>query len=401
MREPGPATSARPDGHPPRHPAALAAGSAALGIAGVNTRPLEAAALGVAGNWGSTLRLCLDRLVEPARPLSGAHLGDRAASRCWARAVYLLDYTYLVCPTGRGARGRGAVRYRPGFRRMCDPATRRLPVYLDSAAYREAVGTAPTWSSYERYRQAIDLIRPDGALAKDVLGDQEASRAGYERLRSDGYGAVVIPVWQCRPTWDDRAGTLLGRGYGAAAAASDAARAAIANARRAARDPVLRAYCATAPLVAIGGLVQGPCPRAARHLYLGELCRQFPETRLRGLGQGSVMVVNGLGQLGLLDRVSTDGTWWLHNARAEQLAVLQDGMIKSIRLTRTGARSFFTLAELMASNLRALLSAYAGLWTFPAPAEVPTDLRDEDARLELRRRLDAVQLDLFTRLEPA
>jgi hypothetical protein len=113
------------------------------------------------------------------------------------------------------------------------------------------------------------------------------------------------------------------------------------------------------------------------------------------------MVVNGLGQLGLLDRVSTDGTWWLHNARAEQLAVLQDGMIKSIRLTRTGARSFFTLAELMASNLRALLSAYAGLWTFPAPAEVPTDLRDEDARLELRRRLDAVQLDLFTRLEPA
>jgi hypothetical protein len=375
-------------------------GTAAVGIAGVNTRPLQAAALGIAGNWGSTLRPYLDRLVEPIQPLGGAHLGDRAASRCWARAVYLLDYAYLVCPIGRGVREGGAVRYRPGFREMCAPATRRLPVYLDSAAYREAVGTAPGWSSYEHYRQAIDLIRPDGAFAKDVLGDQEASRAGYERLRSDGYGALAIPVWQCRPAWDDRAATRLGRGYAAADAASDAARAAIANARLAARDPILRAYCAAAPLVAIGGLVHGPCPRAVRHLYLGELCKELAETRIWGLGQASGTVVNGLGQLGLLDRVSTDGTWWLHHARTEQLAVLQDGLIRSLRLTHTGARSFFTLAELMASNLRSLLSAYAGLWTFPAPAEVPTDLRDEHARLELRRRLGAVQLDLFARLGP-
>ena len=97
--------------------------------------------------------------------------------------------------------------------------------------------------------------------------------------------------------------------------------------------------------------------------------------------------------------MSTDGSWWIHNARAEQLAVLQDGLIRSVGLTHTGARSFFTLAELMASNLRALLGAYAGLWTFPAPAPVPTDLRDEEARLELRRRLAAAQLELFA--EPA
>ena len=49
----------------------------------------------------------------------------------------------------------------------------------------------------------------------------------------------------------------------------------------------------------------------------------------------------------------------------------------------------------MAANLRALLAAYAGLWTFPAPAEVPTDLRDPEVRLELRRRLAPVQLELF------
>jgi hypothetical protein len=39
----------------------------------------------------------------------------------------------------------------------------------------------------------------------------------------------------------------------------------------------------------------------------------------------------------------------------------------------------------MAANLRSLLSAYAGLWTFPAPAEVPTDLGDPEVRLEIRR----------------
>jgi len=41
------------------------------------------------------------------------------------------------------------------------------------------------------------------------------------------------------------------------------------------------------------------------------------------------------------------------------------------------------------------LSAYAGLWTFPGPPKVPTDLEDLDARLELRRRLVPGQLDLF------
>ncbi len=99
------------------------------------------------------------------------------------------------------------------------------------------------------------------------------------------------------------------------------------------------------------------------------------------------MLLNGLGQLGLLDRVSTDGSWWIHHARTEQFAVLQDGLLKSLRLTHTGAASFFTLLELMAANLRSLLSAYAGLWVFPAPADVPTDLRDPDVRFELRRRL--------------
>jgi hypothetical protein len=67
-------------------------------------------------------------------------------------------------------------------------------------------------------------------------------------------------------------------------------------------------------------------------------------------------------------------------------------------VTPTGARSFFPLLELMSCNLRALLSAYAGLWTFPGPPKVPTDLENLDACLELRRRLARgvpAQLELF------
>ena len=184
------------------------AAGARQGIAGVNTRPLHAATLGIAGNWGSTLRLHVGRVVERPRPLSTSHLGDRAAERGWAHACYFVDYTFAACPDQAGG-----MRYRPGFRTLCDAKSRRLPVYLDSAAYREATGTAPRWSGYERYCQAIDLIRPDAAMAKDVLGDQTASREGYHRLRRDGYASVAVPVWQARPacgvrprrTWGSRA----------------------------------------------------------------------------------------------------------------------------------------------------------------------------------------------------
>ena len=38
-------------------------------------------------------------------------------------------------------------------------------------------------------------------MAKDVVGDQDGSRRGYERLCADGYGDVAIPVWQIMPWW--------------------------------------------------------------------------------------------------------------------------------------------------------------------------------------------------------
>ena len=346
-----------------------------VGIAGVNTRPLMRAAdplIGIAGNWGSTLRPHVERVVAPAPVVGEQRLGDRAALESWRRACYLLDYTYLACPD----RATGRMRYRPGFDAMCAPSTRRLPHYLDSAAYREYTGDAPHWSSYERYLEAIDLMRPDGAMAKDTVGDQAASLRGYERMCADGYRGVTVPVFQIMPGWVAGLSVEV-------------------NARLAARDPVLRRYCDAAPLVAVGGLNQSPVPRAERHVYLAVLCRSFPGTQWWGLGQANPVVVNGLGRAGLLDRVWVDGSWWIHDARAEKIAVLEDGLVKTISLTRTGARSFFPLLELMGANLRSLLAAYAGLWTFPGPARVPTDMDDLDARLELRRRLTGTQPALF------
>jgi hypothetical protein len=243
-------------------PVSCTSRQASVGIAGVNTRALQAATLGIAGNWGSALRPHVERITSSSLATNGVRLGDRASRACWARACYLLDYTYLACPD----RDSGVLRYRSGFAGLYAPETRRLPLYLDSAAYREAAGTAPAWSSHQRYCEAIALIRPDGAMARDVLDDQEASRQGYERLCGDGYGHIVIPVWQARPAWNPTC---------------DAS----ANGRLAASDATLRAYAARAPVVAIGGLVQGPCPRVARHLYLAELVRAFPDTHFWALGQ--------------------------------------------------------------------------------------------------------------------
>ncbi len=352
-----------------------------LGIAGVNTRPLMRAAdplLGIAGNWGSSLRPHVARVVEPGASISKARLGDQAALHASEKACYLLDYTYLTCRDRTTRR----MRYRPGFREMCAPESRRLPLYLDSAAYREFTGGAPAWSSYDAYCEAIELLRPDGVMAKDVVGDQRGSRLGYERMCADGFGDITIPVWQVMPAWVSGLSVE-------------------ANARLATRDLVLRAYCDRARLVAIGGLNQSPCPRAERHRYIEVLCRTFGQNQIWALGQANPVVVNGLGCAGLLDRVWVDRSWWLHDARAEVLAVLEDGLIRTIRLTRTGARSFFPLLDLMSCNLRSLLSAYVGLWTFPGPPKVPTDLEDLDARLELRRRIEATQLDLFAQPDAA
>jgi len=342
-----------------------------LGIAGVNTRPLAAAALGIAGHWGSTLRPHVAELLRAPRALAPRRLGDIVAREGHRRACFLLDYTFVACPERRTKR----MRYRSGREGLLTPTTRPLPLYLDSGAYRLARGTTERWASYQRYCEAIDLMQPTGAMAYDVVGDQEASRAGYERMLRDGYADVVIPVWQAGPSWV--------RGFPAAT-----------NGAIAARDPLLRAYCDRAPLVAIGGLAMGPCPRTQRAAYLGQLYRAFPQAHFWALGQASASVLDQLHSAGMLDRIWCDGTWWVHSACTEVLAYVENGHLRVLDLSKKNAHLPLTLVELMKCNLHALLAAYMGLSTFPAPSPVPLAVEDPEACAELKRRIAPLQLDL-------
>jgi hypothetical protein len=49
---------------------------------------------------------------------------------------------------------------------------------------------------------------------------------------------------------------------------------------------------------------------------------------------------------------------------------------------------------MMAANLRSLLAAYQGLWAWPPPEPLPTDLLDAAQAAELRSRVQAAQLEL-------
>ena len=341
-----------------------------VGIAGINTRPLLAASLGVAGNWGSTLRPHLKTTLAARAPVARYRLGDQAAAS--QRAVFLTDYTYLACPK------LGGMRWRPAFAELLAPETRSRPLYLDSGAFREHAGTAPTWAGYRAYCQAIDLLQPTGAMAKDTIGDQAASRTGWNKMVSDGYRDLVIPVWQVR------------QGYHPALSPA-------ANGRAAAADPVLKEYCDAGQLVAIGGLAKGkdtasPVPRDKRGEYLEALCTALPGVHFWALGQASPTVLNDLARRGILDRVWTDSSWWIHSARAERVAILDHGRLSEIRFddpARAGQHTFLTLVENMAVNLRALLAAYAGLLSYPGPSTVPNDPADPTHRAELRRRITA------------
>lgn len=386
---------------------------AGFGIAGVNTRPLFQASLGIAGldrvakasvaiagNMSSTLReVARQNLLTKRTPLSKKRLGDVAAARTWERALWFPDFTYLVC-TNRD----GGIQWRNEREAMFGAEARAafaeevgapVRLFLDSSAYRRFTKEAPPWATYENYLRAIDLVRPDAYMAYDVFGDSEASLRGYERMVAEGYGARCIPVWPITASWDNRASDTLHRSM---AGATERVRAAIANARRAVQDPVFRYMAARSPLIAIGAMVQGPCPREVRHIYFAELCRLLPDHQFWGMGQASHVVINGLKQYGLLDRVWLDGSWWILHAMTDQIAVIQNGLIKSIDLRGSGTYTTFKAAELMACNLRSATAAYLDLYSSPGPPEVPTEVHDMDAMQDLKRRIteDLQQSDLWT-----
>ncbi|MBN1887240.1 MAG: hypothetical protein JW850_04600 [Thermoflexales bacterium] len=376
---------------------------AACGAAGVNTQPVvEAthASFGVAGiNDASTLRAAYgatgnihtvpDMLKPPAHP-ERKRLGDVAAEVAWRYGVYMADYSYVVCTDDNG---RGEVlRWREGRQDVFGRGKRIIPLFLDCSAYRRWTGTAPAWVSFDSYLSAIALTDPDGFAAYDVIGDQAQSVKYFDAMCAMGYGPDrgCFPVYHVRPGWQDDA-TVTGvtwRGI------PDAARCAVANARKAAADPVMQYYASKSRLIGLGGMVRGPISRDYRHYYIAELCRLMPDHQFWALGQANFKVVNGLGAMGLLNRVWTDGSWWILDAACERFAVIMGGKICMHSLEGI-ASSLFTFTECLAANLRSLLSAYAGLWQWPPPDPLPLDQNDEGEAHELYQRMCQARLDLF------
>ncbi|MBU0491050.1 MAG: hypothetical protein KKA73_07905 [Chloroflexi bacterium] len=388
--------------------------TALCGVAGVNTRPtlredavshasfgvagvkdattLRAAhgACGVAGNLGSTVRAELPDLLRPPHSPQRQRLGDRAAEVAHQYGVYFADYTYVVCTDDRGV---GEIlRWRQGREDVFGVGQRMLPLFLDSSAYRIWTGTAPRWASFDTYLAAIEMIQPDGFAAFDEIGNQGASVKNFDLMTAMGYGPDrgCFPIYHVRPKWRDDA-TVTGLPWRSIPAA---ARCAVANARIAAADPVMKYYAAQSRLIGLGGMVRGPIPRDFRHYYIAELCRAYPDHQFWCLGQANFKVVNGLGALGLLDRCWTDGSWWILDAACERFAVVMDGQIRMHSLEGIAA-SLFTITECMAANLRSLLAAYAGLWEWPPPDPLPLDQHDPDEAEELYDRVHQARLDLF------
>jgi hypothetical protein len=404
-----------------------------VAAAGVNTRQIEGAAMyGIAGNLGSSTRQGFaaeladvagfrerdERLAGLTRHSN--RLGDRAAREAWQRGCFFSDFTYVCTPyeeteTG-GYRRNGTMRWRRGRDLAFDRSNRSLPLLLDSAAYRRFTGTAPGWAGdVVAYIEAIELADPDGYAAYDHIDSRERSLADLDALRSAFPGDERLwPVFSCRWTWRDDAHLDFARlpGWRSTELASliplnrtqkplrretreRMARQAIANALRLAEDPDFLDMVERHGKVMIGGMVKGPCSRYARHLYAATLCALFPGVQFWLLGQANFAVVNGLGMLGLLERVWTDGSWWILDSTAERFAVVEGGLITMHSFESDyRQQTFFTLVEMMAANLRSLLAAYQGLWAWPPPEPLPLDLLDGAQAVELKARLRTAQLEL-------
>lgn len=393
-------------------------------VAGVNTRQIESAAMGVAGNLGSAARQGASSQIVDAAAFkqrdaalasiskNSNRLGDRAAREAWQRGVWFADFTYI-------AKARKGIAWREGREAVFSRATRDMPLFIDSCGYRRELSkTAPAWAhNFDVYPQAIELLNPDGYASWDYPTDRARSMESLRRLMNlfpQDLGTRMWPIFSARWAWADQAAIsydkLPGwtdRDLGALIPVNKTqkpfpketregwARAAIANALLTAQDPDFRFMVETFGKVMIGGMVKGPCPRMARHLYAATLCKIFPEVQFWLLGQANFAVVNGLGMLGLLDQVWTDGSWWIKDSTAERFAVVEDGLITMFSLeSNFRLRSFFTLIEMMAANLRSLLAAYEGLWSWPPPEPLPLDLMDIDQVVELKARMQYAQLEL-------
>lgn len=370
-----------------------------LGIASVDRPAFHRASLGIAGNWGTTLREEEEQLLKQTKPpRSSKHeepLGDRAAREGISRCVFLQDVFYTNCTNNAGE-----MVFRLGREEMFGPGRRRLPLYMDSGAFRrhqemeriragKTGSKFPQWSfSYDKYVEAILLNQPEGFMSWDVIGDNQVSYQGYQRMMADprlaGIIDRIIPVYQVGEIWDRRAPLLEPVPY---SAGGDELRSVIANAQRIFQDPIFQHYLSRHRLIAIGGLVQHEdSKREARWVLFKELARLCPDHQFWGLGMASPMIINGLGPEGLLERIWVDGTWWILNATAQRTAVLQDGQIKVLFPKKLGWEDFDTTIERAAKDLRALAAAYSDCIRWPDPGPTVEEMiEDPEARIQMKK----------------
>lgn len=334
----------------------------------------------------------LRRYDEAAASKNSKRFGDRAARTAWKHAVWFLDFTYLVT---------SAIRWRRGRQEIFGRYQRILPLYLDSAGFRRRLSNnAPAWAhEFENYVRAIALLDPDGFAAWDFPEDRKRTMASLRdmiRLYPDNrlwavYSArwgfdkrarldpALLPPW-ARVT--NLASLIpfngIQRTFKESTCAAWAYQA-LANAQALVKDPDFKFMADTVGRVMIGGLVRGPIHYLVRHLYAGQIRHLFPD--LEGLwlmGQARAPVLNGLGVVGLLDEVSSDGTEWIANSVRERFNYIKGGLIRVWSMESDyEVETGFTLEELMASNLRVMLGAREGLLQWPdppPPEEEPIDM---------------------------
>jgi hypothetical protein len=328
-----------------------------------------------------------NRMAQPGKN----NLGDRAAAGAWERACWFADFSYIVRTSQDGT-----ISWRAGREDVFSKNIRRLPLLLDSAGFRrELTGTAPRWAhDFQNYLAAIELINPEGFAAWDYPQNRERSLEALREMEAVFPDDERLwPVYSVRWIWSDTAALLCRQIPGwagqnlaylfplnrtqqqhSSSQRDRWVRAAMANAMITAGDPAFRRMVEKHGKVMIGGMVQGPCARGARHVFLVTLANLFPEAEFWGLGQANYSVVNGLGRLGMLENIWLDGSWYIQDARASRFAIIENNLLTMLSLeTRPNKRtkeserseSFFTLNEMMAANLRSLLAAYSGMWTWP------------------------------------
>lgn len=387
-----------------------------IGIAGIDSpgiynktvRAMESdvSEYGMAGNLGSTLRPAVEHVLQNKTPDWNGDVADEKnprwrpkekrnvaelASRCFERAVFFEDPTYLCYPTKRG------FVWKAGMEELFSAEKRVRPVDLDSGAWRIYQGTAPEWArigGLDMFLGMVDFIKPRRFMSLDVVGNAKLTLENYKRILARGY-TNCVPVFQYQETWDSR---LTGRSW-KSMRRDERAACVIENARRAALSPSFRFMAEHSKRIAIGGLNDGPLPVGYRALYASEILRQTEGygIKLWLLGQANVTVLNELATLGILDDVSTDGSHWIHAGSKERVSALtESGRLHTVDFARMKLRPFLKPVEMMASNLRAWVGLYAHQWKWPEPLPTDEDWRDPEVQEEVQVQARQVQLDLWS-----